>query len=294
MPILSLTIIESEDEAIQGIPEYVEFTTNTPSTVFYTFDGSTPDDSSAIAVGKVSLPTTGRAFVLKAIAISGNLESDILSIEYKTVQNSRTARDGAEGISIYPYGETPVESLSVDAVGQPTRESVIEFQDLEMKASTSTRIGEKISGDSTLDFVNFQDKNLGEEQTLVTSANSAMFDPKAKVIFINGQITFQDDSMRIYNRPHNTMEPTSKFYTENQNILDQSSLVTGNFVRYMINPKTNKIVFYYHESRENRWIVSEQELEGDPGIRYELNQGGPGAGKFVIKWVEDRAMSRIY
>ena len=293
MPVLSLTLTESDEEVFDGIPEYVEFSTNIPATVFYTFDSSTPTDESTIAIGSVSMPLNGVTFYLKAIAVAGSEESDVLSVEYKTTQD-RSGLIGRSGVNILPYGEAPIDHLAYDSDGELAKESIIELQDLELLASTTNRRGEEISGDSTLDFVNFQKRDITRTETIVSTANSAMFDPKAKVIYIDGLLSFEENDIRIFNRPHNTMEPTSKFYTEHQNTLDQSGLITGNLGRYMVNPRTGVIVFYYYESRENRWLISKQQLNGDASTRFDANPDGPGAGRFVIRWVEDRAMSRLY
>ena len=293
MAILSLTITASDREVISGIPEYIEFSTNVTSTVFYTLDGSTPTVDSEIAVGKVFMPLDGTRVVVKSFAVSMDATSSIISVEYYTVQNiTKNRLIGNKGNPVSLAGEEQVESLGYDGSGNPERIITKDLQDLDFIASTTNSIGEDISGDSTLKYVNFSPR-MKDVQTITSSANSAYFDPKASVIFINGELTFENDLLRIYNRPHNTMEPVGKFYTQNQSEMAQSGMITGNLSRYMYNPNTGKIVFYYYESRENRTIISQQTIEKRPQTVIQSNSKGMD-GKFVFRWVEDRAMSKIY
>jgi hypothetical protein len=83
-----LTVTESVNELISGFPEYIIFETSQPATVFYTLDGTAPGISSLIAVDKVYLPTGGGTLVVKAKAVAGLLESDILELEYKTTNST--------------------------------------------------------------------------------------------------------------------------------------------------------------------------------------------------------------
>ena len=73
-----IEVIESENELLDGFPEFVEFKTENPATIYYTLDGSDPNEDSLIAVSKVFLPTLAGTLVVKAVAISGNTVSDII------------------------------------------------------------------------------------------------------------------------------------------------------------------------------------------------------------------------
>jgi hypothetical protein len=50
--IITITITESSVQLVSGIPKSVTITTNFPSTIFYTLDGSTPSVNSLIYVGE--------------------------------------------------------------------------------------------------------------------------------------------------------------------------------------------------------------------------------------------------
>jgi hypothetical protein len=110
------------------------------------------------------------------------------------------------------------------------------------------------------------------------------------MIIIDGSTTenFDNQTIRIINRPHGSLDLLSK-----ENIITSSEwqLNSSGLVRTMINPKTGKMVFYYRDSRENRWIQSIQTTE-----MKKLNLGNrPGAVKgFVFEWVEYRAQTKIF
>jgi hypothetical protein len=239
------------------------------------------------------MPTDGVAVTLKAIAISGLMTSAILEETYFTNQNEldKSRLIGKEGINILPPGSIPVDNLSYDQDGLPAQESSIPFLDLDIKASTTTNIGEKISGNTTIDFINFPTEITSKEETIVSSPNNNLnFDPSAAHIIIDGSTeeNLENQTVRIINRPHGTMDLVSDYYKSR---LDEYQLVSSNFVRHMIDPKTGKITFYYRDSRENRWIKSTQKVEGT-ALNLSASESPPSS--FVFRWIEDRSQSKIY
>jgi len=285
---------ESDTELISGIPEYVEFSTSEPSTVYYTIDGTVPSSGSLMASGKIYLPTLTPSFTLKAIALINKNSSVILEQEYAVDQSNidKSRLTGDEGISLLPTGEDPIESLSVDADGNDTQSTVIGVQNLDIRSSRSNRIGEELQDGTSKDFINFVDDEI---ETIVgefvssPNDNNVNFNPDAKLVIINGfeESDYESQIVKIINRPHGTMTVTSEFYNEH---LEEQPITTGNFVRSMYNPATKKIIFYYMESRENRWIKSIQKVDNPKDIDL-TGRMQPG---FVFQWIEDRAMSKIF
>ena len=53
MAVITITINESSDQILAGIPKYITLTTNIPATIFYTLDGTTPTTLSDMAVGQI-------------------------------------------------------------------------------------------------------------------------------------------------------------------------------------------------------------------------------------------------
>lgn len=287
--VILLTIEESENQLFSGIPEYVEFSTNVPATVFFTTDGETPTSGSEIAVGRVFMPTDGTTFSLKAIAISGAFSSDILEISYFTEQSDldRARLIGDEGITVLSAGGTPVDNLAVDSDGNPAQETEVPVVDLDIVTSEVNRIGEENPGRTSKDFINFATVTITKDNSFkISDVSSDNFDPTAKVIVIDGstQEAIDNQSVRIINRPNNTMAPTSRFYNPH---MEQWPLISGNLVRPMYNPKTGKAVFYYTESRENRWIKSIQEVE------YNTVTISPSKKTLVFRWVDERGMAKL-
>ena len=116
---ISLTIAEGDEELLDGFPEYITFKTDVPSNVYYTLDGSAPTEEALIAVGRVFLPTLSGTLEVKAIAISGDDSSDVVTAIYENSSLNLDGRRilGEEGIVVMRYGHDPVESLGYAADG---------------------------------------------------------------------------------------------------------------------------------------------------------------------------------
>ena len=109
-------------------------------------------------------------------------------------------------------------------------------------------------------------------------------------IIIDGttQKSQENQVVKIINRPHGSMNLLSRIHNQN---LEEYGLTSGNFVRYMIDPKSGKITFYYRDGRENRWIKSTQKVEGK-GLNLAPKENHPNS--FVFRWIDDRSQSKIY
>ncbi len=292
-----ITVSESTSQIISGIPEYIEVETNIPAIVFYTFDGADPDiDSEFIEDSRLYLPTTYMTLNLKLIAISGAESSDIFDHDWATSMPFITKRfENTDGISVLPPGVDVVDSLSVNADGDAARETTIEFVDLEIQASSRDKYKKYDGGKTSIDFINFKLEMLLSEieppyQSKSSTVNNNLdFDPKAGLLIIDGSTPekMAAQSIKIINRPHDSMSIRSNFYNEH---LQSEPISTANLVRYFINPRTGKMVFYYFDSRECRWINSIQQI--DPPRKLDIGQlvGNPR----VFAWIQDPVMSRIF
>jgi hypothetical protein len=290
---ISLTIIEGDEELLDGFPESVSFETDSPSTVYYTLDGSEPTEDSLIAIGKVFLPTLSGTLEVKAVAISGNDSSDIVMTKY---QNNSLDLDGRrilgnEGIVVMRYGDDPVDSLGYTSDGEEAQQTSIEVGELDIKGSKTDSDGIAFSGGKTSrKFINFPLKKQGTKPDATsTPNNNPNFDPSAKFIIIDGSTDEARDNqvVKIVNRAYNTFGTTTNFYKER--LGEKEPIITGNFVRSFYNPKTNKYVSYYWESLESRWIRSEQTIE-----KKTLRIGSGAEGRFVYRWIQDRALSQLF
>ena len=163
------------------------------------------------------------------------------------------------------------------------------FTKLELKASRDKSFDKKIKNhETTISFINFAKTNIVVDNLFSTSSpnNNVEFNPLAKVIHINGT-TAQDilnQEVNIINRPYGNLNPASKYYIENES--NFRSIITGNLCKYVYDSNTGKIVFYYYDSRESRWIISSQKTEAK---KLHINFNKPK--NFVYKWISKRFRS---
>ena len=288
-----LTLEESGTEYISGFPEYVTFTTSKPATVYYTLDNTTPDTNSLIAVDNVYLPTSGSTVTIKAIAISSDDTSSVLEAEYKTDSSNLDGPRylGDEGIVVLPYDTESVDSLSFDSDGNEAQETSVEFSELEVKASRTNAGGVMLDPQKTsVSFVNFaKSSSQGVETIRSTPNDNAQFDPTARFIIIDGSTdeAFENQVVKIVNRPYNTFDPTSNFYKER--LGQKEPIISGNYVRSFYNPKTGLYISYYWENLESRWIKSIQRID-----KSQLKIGWSMEHPFVFRWIQDRALSQLF
>jgi hypothetical protein len=298
MSTIILSISESDSQLISGIPEYIEFDTNVPATVFYTLDGEDPDTGSIIASGLIHLPTTSASVTVKAVAMAGGRSSAIFEEIYRTdVSGLNGPRHiGPEGITVIPYGSDIVDNMSYDLSGNAAQKTAIEFVDLDIKASMTDSKGVKSVGGGSVSFV-----KMAIDQGPIpipydkrSSTDDASFDPSAGVILIDGstQEKLDEQVVRVVNRAYNSMDTVSDFYSDNWR--QEEQVITGNLVRSIYNPNTGIMASYYWESKECRWLVSKQKIDPKRISLSPKPSGRGGSGKFVYRWIQDRAASRIF
>jgi len=291
---ISLTVTASETQVIFGIPQYLSVSSDS-GIIYYTLDGSIPTEDSLVAEENIFLPTNDFSFVVKIKAISGSDESEVFSGDYgvEVVDIRNTRRGNESGVVVITEGDTAIESMAFDSEGNSAKETSVEFSDLEIKAST-TMFEKSYAFDreeTLVDFINFSTKDDYIENYFKTSYvnNNNNFDPKSKVIIINGRTQEEKDSQSVLliNRPYDTFNPSSKFYVENENTFEQ--IISGNLVRSVYNSHTGALTSYYYESKESKWIISNQKIEPKT-----LNISNGRPKKFVYKWVKDPVMSKIF
>ncbi len=288
MSTIILTMTESITEIVSGVPISVTFDTNIPSNIFYTFDGTDPsEDNGQIAIDEVFLPTSGVTFTLKVIAISGSDSSDILEVEYATEQNITKSRlTGKEGINITPVNKPIVDHRGVDADGNDALETHIPFQELDLQTSRANNRGIKSrKTETSIDFIQFPELEPVLSVPVRSDLSSVNFDPRAKVITINGYSVEDRAAQQIefINRPHDSFSSNSNSFNSKM-----YPAITGNLVRMIAIPGTDIVMFYYYESRESRWIVSKQQ--------YNLSELSlsPKVNTLVFRWVSRKSNSALF
>jgi len=284
MAIISVTILESSEQVVEGIPRSIAITTNVPATVFYTLDGTTPTLSSDIYVDLIILPTYSLKVELQVLATDGVIFSPIIVEEYETnmLENARlphSATDAQAGSNIpglYPYGTNPIQPnaqfLSPGEAG-----ITVDNPDLTQIPSGYDGAGNEVGfTNEPYDLENYsvvyttRDAqgqptvgNLPANVTIEIPSEppeeseqfSNMFDPRAFVIFQDYSKENPEDPPHI-NRAFFSLEDPEK--TRDGNSYYNSGLdapaVTGSFLRSHYNPRDNTMTYYYLDTHSNRWI----------------------------------------
>ena len=118
MAVISVCVIQSREQVVSGIPKTVAITTNIPTTIFYTLDGSTPTLFSTMYTGPIFLPYNQLVVTLSILATNGVDSSPVVVETYMTDivrGNARLphAATTAEAAHItpddYPFGTPPFE-----------------------------------------------------------------------------------------------------------------------------------------------------------------------------------------
>lgn len=118
MAVISVTITQSSEQVVAGIPKTVSISTNIPATIFYTLDGTDPNLFSTIYTGPIFLPFNQLLVTLKVLATNGTDSSPIVTEQYMTDMvdsNARLPHSGttAHAGSIipdrYPFGNPPFQ-----------------------------------------------------------------------------------------------------------------------------------------------------------------------------------------
>ena len=291
---LILEIEESDNDLIFGIPQYLTVSTNKPSNIYYTLDGTPPSSSSLIAVSKIYLPTDINSFTFKCLAYDGQEYSSVFSKNYTVTSSSikNTRRGNESGIVVMSYDDTSADSFGFDYEGDVAQEMSKVRHSLDFVTSVTNHQGEKV--DTTKDFINFITSKVDTSRDGSDSPNNdnVYFDPKSKVVVIDGttQDKINDQSVRLINRPHGSFDYASKFYTENDS--KYTNIISGNLVNYVYNSQTGEVTFYYYESIENRWIISKQKV--DPkSFNFSNMPSNSRGGRLVFQWIADPVMSKL-
>src|ERR1700679_2344372 len=84
MTVISISIINSEEEILAGVPRSVTLSTNVPALIFYTLDGSIPTLFSDQYTGPIIFPTDELTIILNVLATNGTDSSPIVTEIYQT------------------------------------------------------------------------------------------------------------------------------------------------------------------------------------------------------------------
>lgn len=321
MAIITISITESPLQLVAGIPSNITLDTNIPATVFYTLDGSEPSIASMVAVGPIHLPTDVSYVLVRAIAENGIDSSGTITQEYFTnIVPGRHPHDKVVGgedtcnKATYPFGSPSSGILPPQRFGntggiiydngQPPREAnayngyngygdfynppVDQYQ---FRFSETNEIGEMGRGIGTMPgrVISVKPRN-DNVQAQSTDASSALFDPRALVIFQDSRDEQYDPDIPRINRPYFDLEDQTK--ARDSSLLTNTDAITpqGGFLKAHYNPRDNSLTYYYYDNRVARWIISKEPYY--PSQNPTANMSGmvtrrsreQGAG-MVFKWI---------
>lgn len=324
MAVISLSITDSVEQVVDGIPRFVSVTANISSVIFYTLDGSDPTTDSTMYVSKIQMPTDKVQAILKLFATNGTDSSPIIENIYGPDLldgYARTAHSGTDAAANstqglnnqYPFGSYPIMPgqtfLGAAEAGFTTDNPLLEqipsgydADGYETGFTNESLIGvptrELPIVFSTTDYQGKTGPGIGTfPQSTVQSPPSAppeqshyeskLFDPRAMVIFQDfTKAPNPDDPVQI-NRQFYTQSNLSKDSqgTHYFNSVDTPG-PTGAFVRQHFNPTDQTMTYYYFNSRDNRWIISKTKYTPSPnaGNYYNLVFGRSKGSKFVFNW----------
>lgn len=319
MAVISVTIIESEEQVVSGIPRTVAIETNIPAAIFYTLDGSTPTLFSNQYTSPITLPTDKANVNLSILASNGFDSSPIIIESYMTnmvdgarLPHAATTAAAQENIpGLYPFGNPPIQPnaqflnpaeagvtvnnpalpstpTGFDGFGNPTG--------LTNQPYDLSNYGIKYpSGDfQNKPVVGMFPYNVMVESPAPppesTEQFSNLFDPRAFVIFQDSTKENPEDPPNI-NRMHFSLENSERsrdgnsFYTSG---LDAPP-VSGNFVKSFHNPRTNMMTYYYFDSWTNKWIISTTPFNNngpwDGNMAGVVTAGGGTGSRYVFEWL---------
>jgi hypothetical protein len=294
MAVIAITATGLGPQLISGIPQLVALSTNVPSTIFYTLDGSSPTVLSRVYVSAILMPTD-MSVRLRAWAISGT-DRGSLDITFSTNSSALTYPrriDGyGIGIAVDAYNVVPVlldgykpdENLVVDV---PARYSDYELKDLEIQFSRTGPDGE---GRGTAIINGPVVGGVPEIDPRPSSPNNqnVYFNPRSMYIVIDGRDGYEDQSVYIINRPYgNTMDMVK--YLQGKSMYEPQPYISGGHVKtfYSIRDGYGIACAYYFDHNETRWIKSIQSFDPNtiPQGIGDRRQFGP---PLVFKWIYNK------
>lgn len=324
MAVISLTITESSEQVVSGIPRFISISSNIAAIIFYTLDSTTPDTYSNIYVAPIELPVDNPKVIVNIFATNGTDSSPVITNTYQTNtldQGARTAHSGTNAIpnstqglnDPYPFGTPPISPNQVflgaaeagyttdnpllpetptgfDGAGNATGFTNEPLIGIPTQTQPIIYSGTDSEGQTGPGIGNLPKSTVQKPVPPPEQANYSdkLFDPRALVIF-------QDFTKP--NDPNMPVEVNRQFYshsdqsTEKQGTMYFNSVdtpaPTGTFLRQHYNPTDQTLTYYYFNSRDNRWIISKTAYTPAPksGQYYNLVFGRDKGAGFVFQWI---------
>lgn len=270
-----LSIAKSEKEIISGIPQYIEISTNTPSTIYYTLDGSLPSPLSSVYVEPVYLSTTAGMIVVSTVAYyvdedGYTVPSAILTQTYATDSSDlgRTRYVFFEGI-VYSYPGGADIPLYYDHAGDPVFYIDTPLSELEIIQPDTLPDGTIIGTDDQVQRVSpeYTGSIIDDAPPLFSSANNqGEVRTDAMYLLVDGRASAENKpSVDIINGPLMSLRNSRTSWNGIDYLnLGKSNYFSGSATKYYYDRNNNVIVFSYFDSNSSRWVRSIQDLPPAP------------------------------
>lgn len=315
--VINISITESSDFIVAGIPRYVKVQTNLPSTIFYTLDGSEPNTSSSIYIDRIMIPASLLIITLKLFATNGVDTSPIITEVYQTdiITHSRNLPAGttqqpgpAVNTVKFPFGSDsydqniqfndnfgyvtldtskPVHVYAYNGDGYQVPQSNLPIPISNQIYSTTNAIGETGPGIGTIPYKITVETPPPPPQE--SYSFSKLFDPRAQVIFHDVSKENPEDPPMINNQFYSTLDKEKYKYGSMLHVsAEDAPASTGTFIKQFYNPRDNTLTYYYFESITNKWIISKTPFEPrstqDMSL-YNVVHGRGNGSQYVFKWI---------
>lgn len=320
MAVISITIAESTLSKIAGIPSSITVTTNVPATVFFTLDGTTPTTASSVVVNPLELPTNQSSVVFTAFATDGYTTCPVITREFKpNIVGNRTSHDKISDINFIGGARFLCSKSTPTELGRYGNISPIKTVDSPEIAGTSSGFDGTATGTSAaetdlplnqLDIIYSETDSIGQRGTGIgnlpanvtvrvpaavhpstsSDANSALFNPKAKVIFQDGREEPFNKNVSQLNRPFFSLEPdeTTRDGAHLFRTALEGAVPSGSFLRAHYNPRENTYNMYYMDSTVGRWIISKEPVSFNSNVvKFDsvVFPSRAGESSKVFKWL---------
>lgn len=313
MSVISILLQNSPLEKVSGIPLNLTISTNIPTTIFYTLDGTSASIDSELYIGPITLPTDKANVVINIYATNG-VDSTNISQKYQntTFYKNRNAHDTIIGLQpgkalddLFPFGSnSPSQNLQYGNTGGITVNSFDDQTNLkDGYDGTATNTASDFTDKPLTDYkFKYSDKTVdGKDIGIIpkvkifvppappetSNTKNKLFNPKSLVIIQDGR---DETDIPILNRPFFSSEDINKvrdgsmYYTTGG-----EASPTGSFVRQYYNPRDQTITYYYFDSQALRWIISIEPYNPKPSQLINLNcillPPSRSGAQFVYKWI---------
>lgn len=288
MSVVTLSFIPSESEISSGIPREITIESNTPATIFFTLDGTTPTEDSPIYVGTITLPSGKNSVTLKAFGVDSEGDAGpILSETFApdTTDITVTRLTGLEGLIIDDFNDLTDFVVGYNADGDPSGFQDFTDEELDIIYSEPNPFTMQDGTAIEVQVPLPQDTSYPFDDDFETNSNPSipeLFNPRAKTITIDQKNN--KNPLNIIPRHYGSLRDVHR-ENEGHRLYDpEATYISGGFVRRFYSAKTNTMVSYYFDHNTGRQVKNIQELPDNIAKTSPANPGYSG-NPLIFKWI---------